>query len=89
MSRTLRLTLTKHWFDMFKSGYKIEELREIKPYWVSRLCKNYSNSIMTNSDVVDNQYTEGGDNTNGWRFGSGISRKNTFSRFCVNWWGME
>lgn len=38
MSRTLHLTLTKRWFDMILSGEKPEEYREIKPYWVSRLC---------------------------------------------------
>lgn len=35
--KTLHLTLKKKWFDMIASGNKIEEYREIKPYWVSRL----------------------------------------------------
>lgn len=38
MSKTLKLTVNKTWFDMFKSGVKTEELREIKPYWITRLC---------------------------------------------------
>jgi len=34
----LHLTLKKKWFDMIKSGVKTEEYREIKDYWVRRLC---------------------------------------------------
>ena len=33
----LRLTLKKRWFDMIQSGEKLEEYREIKPYWGKRL----------------------------------------------------
>lgn len=29
----LHLTLKKCWFDMIASGRKLEEYREIKPYW--------------------------------------------------------
>lgn len=35
--KVLHLTLKKQWFDMIASGEKLEEYREIKPYWVSRL----------------------------------------------------
>lgn len=35
--KILKLTLTKKWFDMVKSGKKREEYRENKPYWKSRL----------------------------------------------------
>jgi len=35
--KTLHLTLKKKWFDMIESGEKLEEYREIKPYWVQRL----------------------------------------------------
>lgn len=34
----LYLTLKKKWFDMIASGEKKEEYREIKKYWISRLC---------------------------------------------------
>lgn len=34
----LQLTLKKKWFDMIASGKKKEEYREIKEYWISRLC---------------------------------------------------
>lgn len=37
MSKVLHLTLKKQWFDMILSGVKLEEYREIKPYWINRL----------------------------------------------------
>ena len=37
MSNRLTLHLKSKWFDMIKSGEKLEEYREITPYWVSRL----------------------------------------------------
>ncbi len=40
--RILHLTLKKKWFDMIASGEKTEEYREIKPYWIKRLVKNYN-----------------------------------------------
>ncbi len=33
----LVLNLHRKWFDMILSGEKIEEYREIKPYWLKRL----------------------------------------------------
>lgn len=39
--RILHLTLKKKWFDMILSGEKKEEYREIKPYWIKRLSKQY------------------------------------------------
>lgn len=32
----LKLTVTKEFFDLIKSGEKLEEYREIKPYWLVR-----------------------------------------------------
>lgn len=43
--KVLRLTLKKKWFDMILSGEKKEEYREIKDYWVSRLCDSFQGSI--------------------------------------------
>jgi hypothetical protein len=34
----LRLTLKKKWYDMILSGEKKEEYREVKRYWIQRLC---------------------------------------------------
>jgi len=37
MPSILNLTLKKQWFDLIKSGVKVEEYREIKTYWARRL----------------------------------------------------
>ena len=34
----LNLVLKSKWFDMIESGGKTEEYREVKPYWIRRLC---------------------------------------------------
>jgi len=39
--KVLHMTLKKQWFDMIASGEKKEEYREIKPYWINRLNKQY------------------------------------------------
>ena len=33
----LDLPLKKEWYEMIESGIKIEEYREVKPYWCNRL----------------------------------------------------
>lgn len=38
MSKTLNLPLKAKWYEMIESGVKTEEYREIKAYWVQRLC---------------------------------------------------
>lgn len=50
-ARTLHLTLEKKWFEMTKSGQKTEDYREIKPYWVSRLCDRHDGAI--GGDLMD------------------------------------
>lgn len=35
--KTLTLPLKKKWFNMIKSGEKLEEYREVNRYWISRL----------------------------------------------------
>ena len=47
--KILTLTVSKQWFDMIVADKKIEEYREIKPYWVARLFQN-------NSNIVDMKY---------------------------------
>ena len=51
----LRYTLKKKWWDMtFISRIKKEEYREIKPYWVSRLCyKHNTSGIVIGADLID------------------------------------
>lgn len=34
----LNLNLIKKWYDMTELGIKKEEYREIKPFWIKRLC---------------------------------------------------
>ena len=47
--KILHLTLKKKWFDMILSGEKLEEYREIKPYWDARLSKHkYTHIKFTN-----------------------------------------
>ena len=45
MEKVLKLTVNKKWFDMYKSGVKKEEYRELKQYWIKRLCKKYVDTI--------------------------------------------
>ena len=37
----LTLILKNKWFEMWRSGTKPEDYREIKPYWAKRLCANF------------------------------------------------
>ncbi len=37
--KILDLPLKKQWYQMIESGIKTEEYREIKPYWIKRLCQ--------------------------------------------------
>ena len=39
--KTLHLPLKAQWYEMIESGVKTEEYREIKPYWIKRLCDNW------------------------------------------------
>ena len=41
----LRLTLKKKWYDMILSGEKKEEYREVKRYWIQRLCNEVDYEI--------------------------------------------
>lgn len=42
IGNTLHLNLKRKWFDMIVSGEKLEEYREIKPYWINRLLEFFS-----------------------------------------------
>jgi hypothetical protein len=41
----LYLTLKAHWFDMIDELIKLEEYREMKPFWVKRLCNEHKGAI--------------------------------------------
>lgn len=53
----LVLPIKKKWFDMIKSGEKLEEYREIKPYYDKRLL-NYFEHTDYGSFIVINPYNE-------------------------------
>lgn len=40
--KVLHLVLKRKWYDMIASGEKIEEYRDIKPYWSKRLFKGFT-----------------------------------------------
>ena len=48
---TLKLTLNKKWFDLIEKGIKTEEYREIKKYWVDRLCQKHPPSVIAGGDL--------------------------------------
>ena len=59
-NKTLKLTLKRKWFEMILSGEKKEEYREIKSYWIRRLCfkdsmweDSHYNSIENNRIKTD------------------------------------
>ena len=54
-TKILHLTLKKKWFDMIFSGNKKEEYREIKPYWLKRLCYGICGSqyIFREYDLIE------------------------------------
>lgn len=38
---------------MIEAGLKPYEYREIKPFWIKRLCKRYPNSVIIGGDLID------------------------------------
>ena len=43
--RILHLTLHRKWFDLIAKGIKVEEYREYKPYWITRLSERSYDEI--------------------------------------------
>lgn len=54
--KTLRLTLTKKWFDMIFSGEKKEEYRAIRAYWFNRLVFQKDKVLSYHGKVSCNDY---------------------------------
>jgi hypothetical protein len=50
MNKILHLTLLRKWFIEILEGRKVEEYREIKPYWTKRLFD--SEGVVKNYDVI-------------------------------------
>lgn len=53
MSNVLPLTLKREYFNQILCGTKKEEYREVKPYWVKRLCGIGSTVFEDFHDVVE------------------------------------
>lgn len=72
--KIITLTLKRKWFDLIKYGIKLEEYREIKPYWTKRLLgKDYDtiifrNGYSTNAPIIICEYKglEVGDGNIDW-----------------------
>ena len=62
-NKILHLSLKQEWFDLIKSGVKLEEYREITPYWIKRLTdiEKYEHQlntlIMTDKPVPMKHFT--------------------------------
>lgn len=54
MDNILHLPLKAEWYNLIESGIKTEEYREIKPYWIKRLC--ISDSDFKHYDKVKFSY---------------------------------
>lgn len=57
LMKILRLTLKRKWFDLIKSGEKTEEYREIKHYWIHRLCEDIEHYEVNYWEGVYKKYT--------------------------------
>lgn len=53
MENILHLPLKSEWYNLIESGTKTEEYREIKPYWIKRLCTKETISKL-NVDSISN-----------------------------------
>ena len=50
----LRLPLKTKWFEMTKSGVKLEDYREVNHYWIKRLMsKKYNNLYPIEQEAID------------------------------------
>lgn len=54
--KTLKLTLKKKWFDMILFGIKKEEYREVKRYWIQRLCNEIEFENNSSLEAVFKKY---------------------------------
>lgn len=54
----LHLTLKKKWFDMIASGQKKEEYREVKRYWIQRLCNEVEYEMNSSWEGVFKKFNQ-------------------------------
>lgn len=62
----LKLTVTKEFFDLIKSGEKSEEYREIKPYWVERLTQISKKENYTSKEASESLLNDKNSFPNNW-----------------------
>lgn len=56
-NKILHLNLKSCWYDLIEQGIKTEEYREIKPYWVNRLCEKNNNLKRDLDYLIKNKAT--------------------------------
>lgn len=79
----LVLPIKKKWFDMILSGEKKEEYREIKPYYDSRLPKEFGMFKEGNKLIKANTFPKTDLSTVEVKFVNGYSRKSpSFVALC-------
>lgn len=85
--KVLSLTVSKQWFDMIAAGDKIEEYREIKPYWIKRLTTNcevpYDVAAETNFVKISNTAELP------YNCVSLVSGRNSSYKYCIPYEGNE
>lgn len=52
--KKLHLVLKGKWYDMINSGIKTEEYRDIRPYWINRLCETATDKSICSEDSLNN-----------------------------------
>ncbi len=77
--KTLNLTLKKQWFEMTDRGAKPEEYREIKPYWIKRLCWHEYHNLVPN-DIISI-----GDRCVKKIFFDVVRARNGYAKNCPEW----
>ena len=77
--KVLHLTLKKKWFDMVGPD-KPEEYREIKRYWIKRLCNEFEYDIGASMDKVVKEFDV-------VEFKNGYGKNDPVKRF--KWDGVE
>lgn len=49
--KILHLPLKAKWYKMIESGVKLEEYREIKPYWIKRFFRHFDGSKISKKNA--------------------------------------
>ena len=55
--KVLTLSVAEPWFSKIVSGTKIEEYREIKPYWAQRLIEGHDKGLWVSGEACFKPFT--------------------------------